>query len=67
MGHIDENQLHELNHGVAPQAYTVYISNSDTLTRQEAILINSTHLSINSCVCLLHFLLRVPFSALPTS
>jgi len=26
MGHIDENQLHELNRSVAPQAYSFYIS-----------------------------------------
>jgi len=69
MGHIDENQLHELNiRYVAPQAYSAFTyrldadegavrsysqtfssSNSDTLARQEAILINSTHLSIKSC------------------
>jgi len=60
MGHIDENQLHELNRSVAPHAYSVTYrldvdegavrsysqtfssSNSDTLARQEVILINST-------------------------
>jgi len=76
LGHIDENQLHELNRCVALQAYSVYTwiilldadegavgsysqtfssSNSDTLARQEAIIINSTHLSVNSCFTPLTF------------
>ena len=44
MSYTAENQLDELNRSVAPQVYSVYIRDYTA-----AVVINSTHLSTNSC------------------
>jgi len=59
-----ENQLHELNHSVAPQVYSVYIRDYIGRSHKQYAPVHQFMLSsTNFCI----FLPRVPSSALPAS